>query len=235
MKHWRIDDVAWDRFDPTRVDPDIVPLVKAAAMVERNGADYGLYLSGVFPDDPDFPGAAADWAAEEVAARRRAGHWAMLADPPWDYEAAFARYRAGYRDRHRRRRLDPRLAHRRADRPLHGRDRHVELLHRTRRGDGGAGAASDLPADRRRRIPPLQAVLRPHAPLPGAREHRRAAPPAHRRRPGGREPRTTSWPSPFTAATSPRARLTRTTAASPPTWGGRWRYTASAISSAAWA
>ncbi|MGH7079775.1 MAG: ferritin-like domain-containing protein, partial [Acetobacteraceae bacterium] len=37
MKHWQIDEVAWDRFDPAKVDPAIVPLVKAAAMVERNG------------------------------------------------------------------------------------------------------------------------------------------------------------------------------------------------------
>ncbi|HST74132.1 MAG TPA: ferritin-like domain-containing protein, partial [Acetobacteraceae bacterium] len=97
MKHWRIDEVAWDRFDPTRVDPDIVPLVKAAAMVERNGVDYGKYLNGVFPDDPAFQRAAAGWAAEEVQHGDALGRWAMLADPAWDYEAAFARYRAGFR------------------------------------------------------------------------------------------------------------------------------------------
>ena len=54
MKHWRVEQVAWDRFDPSSVDPAIVPLVKAAAMVERNGADYAIYLKGVFRDDPDF-------------------------------------------------------------------------------------------------------------------------------------------------------------------------------------
>ena len=32
MKHWRIDNVAWDRFEPAKVDPSIVPLVKAAAV-----------------------------------------------------------------------------------------------------------------------------------------------------------------------------------------------------------
>ncbi len=40
MKHWRIEDVPWDNFDLGRVDPAIVPLIKAAAMVERNGTDY---------------------------------------------------------------------------------------------------------------------------------------------------------------------------------------------------
>ena len=133
MKHWRIEEVDWARFDRARVDPDIIPLVKAAAMVERNGTDYAVYLNGVFHDDPDFRQAADNWAVEEVQHGDALGRWAMLADPGWDYPAAFARYRAGYRIDVERRRLDPRLAHRRTDRPLHGRNRHVELLLRARR------------------------------------------------------------------------------------------------------
>jgi hypothetical protein len=96
MKHWRIDDVAWDRFDPAKVDGAVVPLVKAAAMVERNGVDYAAYLHNVFDDDPAFRGAAAAWAVEEVQHGDALGRWAMLADPGWDYAAAFARYKAGY-------------------------------------------------------------------------------------------------------------------------------------------
>lgn len=97
MKHWRIDDVAWDRFDPTQVDPRIVPLVKAAAMVERNGVDYAIYLGRVFVDDPDFRQASDNWAVEEVQHGDALGRWAMLADPGWDFEAAFQRYRDGYK------------------------------------------------------------------------------------------------------------------------------------------
>ncbi len=97
MKHWRIEDVPWDRFDPALADPDIVPLVKAAAMVERNGMDYALYLGRIFRDDPDFRGAADNWAVEEVQHGDALGRWAMLADPGWDFETAFARYRAGYK------------------------------------------------------------------------------------------------------------------------------------------
>jgi rubrerythrin len=97
MKHWRIEDVAWDRFDPALVDPGIVPLVKAAAMVERNGQDYAVYLGRVFRDDPDFRAAADNWAVEEVQHGDTLGKWAVLADPGWDFEAAFARYRAGYK------------------------------------------------------------------------------------------------------------------------------------------
>ena len=97
MKHWVLDDVAWDRFEPGKVDPDIVALVKAAAMVERNGTDYAVYLGRVFVDDPDFRMASDNWAVEEVQHGDALGRWAMLADPAWDFEAAFARYRAGYK------------------------------------------------------------------------------------------------------------------------------------------
>jgi hypothetical protein len=97
MKHWRIEDVPWDRFDPGKADPDLVPLVKAAAMVERNGTDYAIYLNRVFGDDPDFRQAADYWAEEEVQHGEALGRWAMLADPSWDYRAAFARYKAGFK------------------------------------------------------------------------------------------------------------------------------------------
>ncbi|MGX9964621.1 ferritin-like domain-containing protein [Roseomonas sp. F4] len=97
MKHWRIEEVSWDRFDPAKLDPEIIPLVKAAAMVERNGDDYALYLQSVFHDDPDFHQAAAHWAEEEVQHGDALGKWAMLADPGWDFEQAFARYREGYK------------------------------------------------------------------------------------------------------------------------------------------
>lgn len=96
MKHWRIEDIAWDGFDPGKIDPAVVPLVKAAAMVERNGRDYARYLHRVFHDDPDFRQAADYWAEEEVQHGDALGRWATLADPDWNYEAAFARYRAGY-------------------------------------------------------------------------------------------------------------------------------------------
>jgi hypothetical protein len=97
MKHWRIEQVAWDRFDPSKLDPEVIPLVKAAAMVERNGDDYALYLKSVFHDDPDFSQAAEHWATEEVQHGDALGRWSMLADPAWDYAQAFARYREGYK------------------------------------------------------------------------------------------------------------------------------------------
>ena len=89
MKHWRIDEVPWDRFDPTKLDPHVVALVKAAALVERNGVDYGTYLNRVFAEDPDFRAAADRWSVEEVQHGDTLGRWAMLADPGWDFETAF--------------------------------------------------------------------------------------------------------------------------------------------------
>jgi hypothetical protein len=96
MKHWHIEQVDWHAFDPAGVDTALVPLVKAAAMVERNGTDYAIYLNRVFADDPDFQAAVHNWATEEVQHGDALGRGAMLADPGWDYQAAFARYKAGY-------------------------------------------------------------------------------------------------------------------------------------------
>jgi hypothetical protein len=96
MKHWKIEDIAWDRFDPSQIDPSIIPLVKAAALVERNGRDYGIYLNNVFPDDEAFRDAAAYWSVEEVQHGDALGKWAELADPGWNFLDAFARFRAGY-------------------------------------------------------------------------------------------------------------------------------------------
>lgn len=97
MKHWRIDQLPWGSFDASKLDPAIIPLIKAAAMVERNGTDYAIYLNRVFADDPDFRAAADHWAVEEVQHGDALGQWAMRADPSWDYEAAFARYKDGYK------------------------------------------------------------------------------------------------------------------------------------------
>ena len=97
MKHWQIDQLPWDRFDPTKVDPELIPAIKAAAVVERNSVDYALYLNNVFRNDPDFCTAANHWAEEEIQHGDALGRWAMLADPSWDYTAAFQRYRDFYK------------------------------------------------------------------------------------------------------------------------------------------
>jgi hypothetical protein len=94
---WTLDDIPWERFDPAKVDPGILRIVKAASLVEQNGADYARYLCGVFADDPEFQEAARHWGAEEIRHGQALGRWAMLADPAFDHGAAAARFTAGFR------------------------------------------------------------------------------------------------------------------------------------------
>jgi hypothetical protein len=96
MATWTLDTIDWGRFDPAKVDPEILRNIKAAAMVERNGGDYGIYLGRVFADDPAFVEDVNRWVAEEIQHGMALGRWAQLADPAWDFDAAFARFRAGY-------------------------------------------------------------------------------------------------------------------------------------------
>jgi hypothetical protein len=94
---WALDDIPWQRFDPDRVDPELVRLVKAASLVEYNGAAYADHLCRVFADDPSFQASARQWGNEEVQHGAALARWAALADPSFDFAASFARFRAGYR------------------------------------------------------------------------------------------------------------------------------------------
>ena len=96
MANWTLETIAWDRFDASKVDPEILRNIKAAALVERNGSDYGVYLARVFADDAPFMEAVNTWVIEEVQHGMALGRWAQLADPAWDFDAAFARFRAGH-------------------------------------------------------------------------------------------------------------------------------------------
>jgi hypothetical protein len=96
MKHWTLDDIPWDRFDASRVDPELVKIVKAASMVEGNGGDYAKYLCSVFHDDPEFQAVARSWGAEEIQHGLALGRWAAMADPSFDFEACFKRFTDGF-------------------------------------------------------------------------------------------------------------------------------------------
>ncbi len=96
-KHWSLDDIAWERFDASAVDAEVVKAVKAAALVEHNSADYVTYLCNVFEGDPEFQAAARIWGAEEEQHGKALARWARLADPGFDFEHCLARFRAGYR------------------------------------------------------------------------------------------------------------------------------------------
>ena len=95
MMHWTLESIPWDKFDRSKVDPELVKIVKAASMVEANGADYGSYLCSVFDDDPEFRQAARAWSLEEVQHGMALARWAKLADPSFDFDAAFKRFTDG--------------------------------------------------------------------------------------------------------------------------------------------
>ncbi|MCP4329490.1 MAG: acyl-ACP desaturase [Alphaproteobacteria bacterium] len=97
MKYWTLEDIDWERFDASKVDSDLLKVVKAASLVEYNGGDYATYLCNVFHDDADFKQAVIAWAEEEVQHGRALGRWAELADPDFDFEARFRRFTDGYR------------------------------------------------------------------------------------------------------------------------------------------
>jgi len=97
MGSWTLDDIPWQRFDPIRLDPETVHLVKAASLVEYNGGAYAHHLCRVFADDPDFQNSARQWGEEEVQHGAALARWAQLADPNFDFDSAFARFREGFR------------------------------------------------------------------------------------------------------------------------------------------
>jgi hypothetical protein len=97
MGAWTLDDIPWHRFDPAKVDPDLVRIAKAASLVEHNGAAYAHHLCRIFADDPEFQETARRWGEEEVQHGVALARWAAIADPSFDFAVAFARFQEGFR------------------------------------------------------------------------------------------------------------------------------------------
>ena len=98
---WTMDDVHWELFDPSKVDPGLLAAVKAAALVEYNAPDYVAYLKRVFKDgDPQVLADLDRWGREETQHGRALGRWAEIADPDFKLEEAFIRFREGYTPAH---------------------------------------------------------------------------------------------------------------------------------------
>ena len=96
-KHWTTGDLPWASFDPARVDPEHLKIVKAAALVEYNASDYATYLCNIFAGDAEFCASVTQWAREETQHGEALGVWAERADPSFNFRKAFARYTEGYR------------------------------------------------------------------------------------------------------------------------------------------
>ena len=96
MGNWSLDDIPWDRFDRSLVNAEIVPIVKAASMVEFNADDYRVYLQNVFQDDERVCRALTQWSLEEIQHGQALAHWAELVDPGFDFRQSFDRFVANY-------------------------------------------------------------------------------------------------------------------------------------------
>jgi Fatty acid desaturase len=97
MSYWTLDDIRWNCFDRSKLDPEIVRIVKAASLVEYNGAAYAHHLCRIFDDDPDFQQKARRWGEEETQHGKALARWVVLADPEFDFLAAFRRFQDGFR------------------------------------------------------------------------------------------------------------------------------------------
>jgi hypothetical protein len=96
MPLWTADDIAWDAFDQSRLDPKLLQLVKAASLTEYNAAQYTHYLKNVFKDDPEFHAAVSEWQLEEEQHGRMLARYAQMADPSFDFASVFKRFTEGY-------------------------------------------------------------------------------------------------------------------------------------------
>ena len=98
---WTLDEVHWDWFDSTRVDPGLLAAVKTAALVEYNAPDYVDYLKRVFHDaGSQTLDAIEQWGQEEGQHGKALGRYAEMADPSFNMVEAFARFRKGYTPAH---------------------------------------------------------------------------------------------------------------------------------------
>jgi len=96
MRSWTLDDILWGQFDADKVDREYLPILKAASVLEHNGASYAQYLCSVFHDNPVFQEGVRGWAVDEVRHGVALGRWAMLADPSFDHPAACRLFSQGF-------------------------------------------------------------------------------------------------------------------------------------------
>ena len=98
---WTLDDVEWARFDPKKVDATLLAAVKTASLVEYNAPDYVAYLKRVYRGAPEsIVRGIEHWGDEETQHGLALGRWVEMADPSFDFDDAFARFRNLYRPAH---------------------------------------------------------------------------------------------------------------------------------------
>ena len=61
-----LDGITWESFDASRVNAEIVPIVKVASMVEFNAEDYRVYLQNIYGVDDRACRALEQWSVEAI-------------------------------------------------------------------------------------------------------------------------------------------------------------------------
>lgn len=93
---WKFEDINWSLFDPQKVNPEILALIKAGSVIEHNGTDYGRYLSNVFEGDKVFEKEIEPWSKDEIKHGKVLAQWVKMADPTFDFDARFKEYVKGF-------------------------------------------------------------------------------------------------------------------------------------------
>ena len=93
MSLWKLDQIQWQDFDATLVDPRFLRLAKGACLVEFNANDYVAYLSNVFRGDDDLCAEIRKWGDDERQHGTALARWVKLADPNFDFDKAVAKFR----------------------------------------------------------------------------------------------------------------------------------------------
>lgn len=96
MTRWNLDSIPWDRFDDSRVNPQLLALARGACLVEFNADAYTDYLCRIFDDDAELQAQFRTWGEEEKQHGLALKRWVELADPAFDFERSLALFRRAY-------------------------------------------------------------------------------------------------------------------------------------------
>ena len=96
-RSWKFEDINWSLFDASRVNPQILSIIKTGSVVERNGFDYGTYLKNVFKGDMNFIEEVNGWELDEVKHGEVLAEWVRLADNSYNFDKAYSKFRDGYK------------------------------------------------------------------------------------------------------------------------------------------
>ena len=96
MTYWNLGTIPWDRFDRSRVDPQLLAFARGACLVEFNADTYSDYLCRVFGNDTALQAQIRTWGEEEKQHGLALRKWVELADPSFDFDHSLAVFRAAY-------------------------------------------------------------------------------------------------------------------------------------------